>query len=138
MRIMMVLAGRFRCQHLTGVTWPSEVTDSCKHSDSRTPSGPKWGALCMMMHEGEASRIFGIPTDVTLGAPQWGRFGKAVKISEGGLSLFVAANLEQGQQTAVDVFSFVDDDWNKTQCIVGEEMVVALAALSISLKIGAS
>jgi hypothetical protein len=75
----------------------------------------------MMMHEGEASRIFGIPTDVTLGAPQWGRFGKAVKISEGGLSLFVAANLEQGQQTAVDVFSFVDDDWNKTQCIVGED-----------------
>jgi hypothetical protein len=71
--------------------------------------------------EGEASRIFGIPTNVTLGAPQWERFRKAVKISEDGLSLFVAANAKQGQQTALDVFSFVDDDWNKTQCIVGED-----------------
>ena len=88
--------------------------------------------------EGEASRIFGIPTNVTLGAPQWDRVRKAVKISEDGLSLFVAVSPKQGQQTAVDVFSAL---WMMTGTrlnALSVKMVVALAALSISLKIGAS
>jgi hypothetical protein len=89
--------------------------------------------------EGEASRIFGIPTNVTLGAPQWDRVGKAVNISEDGLSLDVAVSPKQGQQTAVaDVFSAL---WMMTGTrlnALSVKMVVALAALSISLKIGAS
>jgi hypothetical protein len=41
--------GRSISMSSDGVTWQSEATDSYKHSGSRTTSGPKWGAFCMMM-----------------------------------------------------------------------------------------